>query len=117
MSNDPPFVIDVLSTPGVFYPNDIAVDISFFPDHAMMAGIYDSMYDPFTENDRRRMIEQIRGFDFITDGKGNHYYLRMLSAIDTEATGYIEGRIRLLVLVHRMSMEEFRSIDDWEPVL
>lgn len=115
--NDP-FIIDTASVPGMFYPTDITVDLSFFSDHTIMASYNGSFGDPFTDNDRRKIITQAKEFDYMDDttGANNHYYLRMLIAVDTEATGYVEGRIRLLVTIHGMTVEEFKEIDNWEQV-
>lgn len=118
MTYNGPFIIDAQSIPGLFYPRDIPIDVSFFPDHTIMIDYNDSLLDPFTDNDRRRIIKQVKEFDYMDDttGKNNHFYLRMLTAINTEATGYIEARIRLLITVHDMTVEEFKAIDNWEPV-
>ena len=117
MVQDVPFIINTQSIPGIFYPRDITVDVSFFPDHTIMASYNESFGDPFTDNDRRRMVKQAKEFDYMDDNSGeNRYYLRMLTAINTEFTGYIEGRIRLLITVHDMTVEEFKAIDNWEPV-
>ena len=118
MVQDVPFIIDTQSIPGIFYPRDIAIDVSFFSDHTIMIDYNDSLLDPFTDNDRRRIIKQVKEFDYMDDNTGKHrFYLRMLTAIDTEATGYIEGRIRLLITVHDMTVEEFKAIDNWIPVI
>ena len=113
-----PFIIDAQSIPGMFYPRDIIIDVGFFPDRTIMIKYNDSFCDPFTDNDRREIIKQVKEFDYMDDttGDNNHYYLRMLTAINTEATGYVEGRIRLLVIIHRMTVEEFKAIDNWEHV-
>lgn len=119
MTHDAPFIIDAQSIPGMFYPRDITVDVSFFSDHTITASYNESFCDPFTDNDRKRIIKQVKEFDYMDDntGKNNHYYLRMLTALDTEATGYVEGRIRLLITVHDMTVEEFKAIDNWKPIV
>ena len=99
--------------------NRYKLDISLFPEGDMLihyGRIGTWGIDPFTDSDKHNFIEAIKGFEFIADGKGNHYNFSVLDSLNTEGTGTVEGEIWLTVMLHGMDAETFRSIEEWRTV-
>lgn len=96
-----------------------ALEIGFYPDGTMwldygMFGRYKT--DPFTDGDKRDIIEQIvknPALEYTADGKGNYYSFSFLSSLTTEGAGTIEGEIWLLILLHDMDIDTFKTIKEW----
>jgi hypothetical protein len=95
------------------------LDISFFPDGCMLIhygrfGTWGT--DPFTDNDKRKIIEVVKTLEYTADGEGNYYNLSPMSSMTTEGTGTVEGEIWLLIMLHGMDIDTFKEIKEWSTV-
>lgn len=95
------------------------IDVSFFPDGIMSIeygrlGTWGT--DPFTDDDRDHIIELVKthGFEFTADGNGNYWNLSPMSSMTTEGTGTVEGEIWLLIMLHHMDIDTFKTIKEWK---
>ena len=101
--------------------NKYKFDASFFPEGDMLfhygrLGTWG--IDPFTDRDKRELIDMIttQEFEFTADGKGNYYSQSWLSSMTTEGTGTIEGEIWLVIMLHHMDIDTFKTIKEWRTV-
>lgn len=99
--------------------NRYKMDVSFFPDGIIMieygkSGTWGT--DPFTDNDKRYIIDIVKTLEYTADGKGNYYNLSLLSSMITEGTGTVEGEIWLTTMLHGMDVDTFKSIEEWRTV-
>ena len=96
-------------------------DVSFFPEgdiliHYGKLGTCGT--DPFTDSDKRDIINLVKthGFEFTADGNGNYWNLSPMSSMTMEGTGTVEGEIWLLIMLHRMDIDTFKTIKEWRTV-
>ncbi len=95
------------------------IDVSFFPDGIMMfhyGRIGTWGIDPFTDTDKRNVIEVVKTLEYTADGKGNYYNLSLMSSMTTEGTGIVEGEIWLTTMLHGMDVDTFKAIKEWRTV-
>jgi hypothetical protein len=99
--------------------NRYKIDISFFPEGDMLIhygklGTWGT--DPFTDNDKRNIIEVVKTLEYTADGEGNYYNLSPMNSMTTEGTGTVEGEIWLLTMLHHMDIDTFKTIKEWKMV-
>lgn len=99
--------------------NRYKLDISFFLEgviliHYGRIGTWGT--DPFTDSDKRNIIDMVKEFEFTADGKGNYYSQSWLSSMTTEGTGTVEGEIWLVIMLHGMDIDTFKVIKEWKTV-
>jgi hypothetical protein len=101
--------------------NRYKFDVSFFPDGLMMleyGRIGKCGIDPFTDSDKRNIINLVKTdtFELTADDRGNYWSLSLMSSMTTEGTGTVEGEIWLLIMLHHMVINMFKTIKEWRTV-
>ena len=99
--------------------NKYKLDVSFFPEGCMSIhygkfGTWGT--DPFTDRDKRNIIEVVKTREYTADGEGNYYNLSPMSSMTTEGTGTVEGEIWLVIMLIGLDIDTFKSIKEWRTV-